>query len=120
MRFPFVRSIVGVAAVQMLVIYLGFQLVALLMKHSGYPDLLPIEAFSKQAQFVRQWALLFLLIPVIWTIWASWDCEENPKSNWEENDHVAFGILLILLLVGGAAIAIYGAYRSPIMLPVEG
>lgn len=103
----------------MLVIYLGFQLVALLMKFSGYPDRLPIEAFSREAQFVRQWALVLLVIPIVWTIWASWDCEENLKSRWLEEHHIAVGMTFIAIFIIGAVISCGGAYRSPIMLPKQ-
>ena len=75
------RNITILASLQLLVVILGFFGLAIVLKVAGYPGDPPfmrsigMVVWSSPALILRQYGLLLILVPIIWTVFAS--CSQN-------------------------------------------
>jgi len=96
-KIPFVSSIAVLGLLQIIVWFACFLVVGTILKARGYPD--AIDLIIPSAVFMREWGLIYTLIPSVWTIWASWDLEQNESSDLSLKGHLIIGVLLLLATV---------------------
>lgn len=99
MRIPFIGPVAVFGLLQIVLWFVCFMVVGVVMKAYGYPGQLLIGQFHPFGLFFRHWGLVFVLIPMIWTLWASWDWDASQTPVLEEKDHLATGTVLLGLTI---------------------
>ncbi len=94
MKIPFVSSIAVLGLLQIVSWFACFMIVATLLKGYGYPDS-PIPLIHPNAVFMREWGLIFTLIPSAWILWASWDSEANNSPVFSLRGHLVTGAVML-------------------------
>lgn len=98
-KIPFVKPVAVFGLLQILVCFFGFFAVAAIMKAHGYPgNIFATYGTPLLLKFVRHYGLILILIPFVWTLWASWDIERE-SSPIPPVIHYAIGAIALVLLV---------------------
>jgi len=93
-KIPFVSSIAVLGLLQILLWFTCFLMVAVMLKSLGYPD--HRAPYNSSAVFMREWGLVYALIPAGWTLWASWDLEVNPAPELDLKGHIIIGVMMLI------------------------
>jgi len=97
------RATTIIGLVQLLLIVLGYFALAIIFKMWGYPNVTWIR-WNSLALFLRQWGLLLLLVPIVWTAYAVVCCrrERYPfDSRIAAISGVAAGVIFLAAFMYG-------------------
>jgi hypothetical protein len=109
------RTITILGLVQTLLIVIGFFGLGIVMKINGYPHDGFGVSWSPIALFLRREGLCLLLIPAVWTIFAT-TSQNRQKLVFSTDGWCVFGIILSVLIVGVFLYANIFPYTRPIFI----
>ena len=107
MRIPFVGSVTVIGLLQLSVIVYGILVAGVFRRIYLNEGAVRIpETVDRLARF----GFLYILIPVAWVGFASWDIEENPEPILGLRGHLIFGFVALVAL---SYFIFMGALQSP-------
>jgi len=94
------HAITIIAILQTFLIVVGWLVTCIHLKFRGYPDFAdfdPLVRWSSLSLFVRNWVLVFFVVPGLWVFHALW-LEERSEVSDPKAVNFASGLLVISIL----------------------